>query len=78
MIDWDLAISTGVRWVRMSTDLPTAVLGRAAGTIKTGRRVIFRRETPMCNLFLAMMDRMGVRMEHFGDSTGNLQGLDLG
>jgi hypothetical protein len=32
----------------------------------------------MCNLFLTMMDRMGVRMERFGDSTGRLNGLDLG
>ncbi len=31
----------------------------------------------MCNLFLTMMDRMGVHIEHFGDSTGPIQGLDL-
>ena len=30
----------------------------------------------MCNLFLSMIDRMGVRgVERFGDSTGRLQGL---
>jgi hypothetical protein len=32
----------------------------------------------MANMFLTMMDRMGVpHVEHFGDSTGRLQGLDL-
>ncbi len=31
----------------------------------------------MCNLFLAMMERMGVHVEHFGDSTGRLSMLDL-
>ena len=31
----------------------------------------------MCNLFLTMMDRMGTRMEQFGDSTGHLNGLDV-
>ncbi len=31
----------------------------------------------MCNLFLTMMDRMGVPVEHFGDSTGRVEGLDL-
>jgi hypothetical protein len=31
----------------------------------------------MCNLFLTMMDRMGTRMDHFGDATGHLTGLDL-
>ena len=31
----------------------------------------------MCNLFLALMDRMGVHTEHFGDSTGRVEGLNL-
>jgi hypothetical protein len=31
----------------------------------------------MCNLFLTMMDRMGARMDHFGDATGHLAGVDL-
>jgi len=38
---------------------------------------VYRKETPMSNLFLTMMDRMGARAEHFGDSTGRIQGLDL-
>jgi Protein of unknown function (DUF1552) len=59
-------------------DLPTVVLGRGGNYFKTGRRVLARRETPMCNLFLTMMDRMGVHVEHFGDSNGRLDGLDLG
>jgi hypothetical protein len=58
-------------------DLPTLVAGRAGGYFKTGRRIVYRRETPMTNLFLTMMDRMGVQAEHFGDSTGHLNGLDL-
>ena len=57
-------------------DLPTLIAGRAGGFIKSGRRVVYRKETPMCNLFLTMMDRMGTRTEHFGDSTGHLGGLD--
>ena len=57
-------------------DLPTLIAGRAGGFIKPGRRVVYRRETPMCNLFLTMMDRMGTHREHFGDSTGYLSGLD--
>jgi hypothetical protein len=60
-------------------DLPTLIAGRggSAAPIKTGRRVVYRKETPMCNLFLTMMDRMGTRMDHFGDATGHLAGLDL-
>jgi hypothetical protein len=58
-------------------DLPTLIAGRGGDYIKTGRRMVFRKETPMSNLFLTMMDRMGVHAEHFGDSTGRAQGLDL-
>ncbi|MCC7235983.1 MAG: DUF1552 domain-containing protein [Bryobacterales bacterium] len=58
-------------------DLPTLIAGRAGGYIKSGRHAIYRKETPMSNLFLTMMDRMGVQAEHFGDSTGALDGLSL-
>ena len=58
-------------------DLPTILLGKGGNNFKTGRRLMARRETPMCNLFLTMMDRMGVPTEHFGDSTGRLAGLDM-
>ena len=58
-------------------DLPTLIAGRGGNTFKTGRRLVYRRETPMSNLFLTMMDRMGVHAEHFGDATGRLNGLNL-
>ena len=58
-------------------DLPTILAGRGGNYIKSGRRIVSRRETPMTNLHLTMMDRMGVHVEHFGDSSGRLQGLDL-
>jgi hypothetical protein len=58
-------------------DLPTLIAGRGGNSIQSGRRVVYRKETPMCNLHLTMMERMGVHMDHFGDSTGHLNGLDL-
>ncbi|HXA51599.1 MAG TPA: DUF1552 domain-containing protein [Candidatus Acidoferrum sp.] len=75
MIVYGAGLSDGNR--HLHEDLPTLIVGKGGGTIKTGRRVVYRRETPMCNLFLSMMDRMGVHMEHFGDATGKLEGLDL-
>ena len=57
-------------------DLATLLIGRGGGTLKPGRRVIFRRETPFCNLHLSLMDRMGVEVESFGDSSGRLSALD--
>jgi hypothetical protein len=75
MIVYGAGLSDGNRHAH--DDLPTLIAGRGGNFIKPGRRVVYRRETPMSNLFLTMMDRMGVNVEHFGDSTGRLQGLDL-
>ena len=58
-------------------DLPTMIVGRGGDFLKPGRRIEYRRETPMCNLFLTMMDRMGVHRDHFGDATGRLEGLNV-
>ena len=76
MIVYGAGLSDGN--AHLHEDLPTVLLGRGGNYFKTGRRMMVRRETPMCNLFLDMMDRMGVHVEHFGDSTGRLDGLNLG
>ena len=39
--------------------------------------MIYQRETPIANLFTTMVERVGVRPEHIGDSTGRLAGLSL-
>jgi hypothetical protein len=75
MIVYGAGLSDGNR--HLHEDLPTLIAGTGGGTIKAGRRIVYRKETPICNLYLSMMDRMGVRVEEFGDSTGRLQGLDL-
>jgi hypothetical protein len=56
-------------------DLPILLAGKGAGTIKNGRHVVYPNQTPMTNLFLSMSDRIGVRAETLGDSTGKLQQL---
>ncbi len=75
MLVYGAGLSDGNR--HSHEDLPTMLIGKAGGQFKTGRRIVYRRETPMSNLFLTMMDRMGVPAEHFGDATGRLHGLDL-
>ena len=76
MIVYGAGLSDGNRHTHH--DLPTLIAGHGGDNyIKTGRRVVYRKETPMCNLFLTMMDRMGTKMDHFGDATGHLNGLDL-
>ena len=75
MIVYGAGLSDGNRHTH--EDLPTLIVGRGGNSIKTGRRIVARKETPMCNLFLTMMDVMGAHVEDFGDSTGRLEGLNL-
>ena len=50
------------------------MLGSGGGQIKTGRIVDYlgQPNRKMCSLYLSMMDRMGVRLDRFGDSTERL------
>jgi len=52
--------------------LPILLAGRAGGSLNCGRHVRYPRNTPLCNLYLEMLDRMGVREQRFGDSNGRL------
>lgn len=53
-------------------NLPLVLAGGGCGTIKPGRFIQYAKETPMANLFVAMLDRMGVPVESVGDSNGQL------
>lgn len=56
-------------------NLPLILAGKAGGSLKPGRRVRSKVDTPMCNLLAGMAQRMGVEIEKFGDGTGTLSGL---
>ena len=56
-------------------NLPVLLAGKGGGTLKTGRHIRYPKETPVNNLWLAMLNRMGAPTESLGDSTGVLQGL---
>jgi Protein of unknown function (DUF1552) len=57
-------------------DLPILLAGKAAGTIKTGRHIRCAAETPLTNLYVSLLNRMGVDVGAFGDSTGILSALE--
>jgi hypothetical protein len=54
-------------------DLPLVLVGSAAGQLRGGRHIVYKQETPMTNLLLSMLDKVGVRPEKLGDSTGRLE-----
>lgn len=56
-------------------NLPILLGGGAGGRIKGGRHVASPKNTPLCNLYVSMLECMGVPAERFGDSTGPLRGL---
>jgi hypothetical protein len=56
-------------------NLPTVLAGRGNGTLRPGRHIRYPDETPITNLYMSMLDIMGVPVEQIGDSTGRLEGL---
>ena len=61
--------------LHLEENLPIALAGGGKGTLRGGRRLRFEKKTPLCNLYLSMLHRMGIKEESFGDSTGQLSGL---
>src|SRR5262252_8886130 len=57
------------------TNLPILVAGGAAGGMRGGRIIRFDKATPLANLHLTLLDKVGVRLDKFGDSTGKVEGL---
>jgi Protein of unknown function (DUF1552) len=59
-----------------NTRLPLVLVGGLGGTLKTGRVLDFTKESDdnrkMCSLSLSIMDRMGVKLDQFGDATARL------
>lgn len=53
-------------------NLPILLAGRGGGQIKTGQHLQYAEDTPLCNLYLSMLQAMGVPVEQFSDSTGIL------
>jgi hypothetical protein len=58
-------------------NLPLLLIGGGAGQLKGGRHIRYAGDTPLTNLHLTVLDKLGVRMESFGDSNGQLQELSL-
>ena len=56
-------------------ELPILLVGKGGGTLATGRHVRYPHNTPLTNLYLAMLERFSVKAEKFGDSTGVLGNL---
>ena len=70
MVVYGAGISDSNR--HLHENLPILVVGKGNGNLPTGRHIRQPRNTPVSNLYLAMLDRMNVRPGRLGDSTGRL------
>ncbi|HEX3316167.1 MAG TPA: hypothetical protein VHR72_14815, partial [Gemmataceae bacterium] len=73
-----LMMTSSIRTGNHEADhLPLVMVGRAGGQLQSGRVLDYlaRPERKMCNLYLSMMDKMGVRVDRFGDATQRLAGI---
>jgi hypothetical protein len=57
------------------TNLPIIVAGGAAGGMKGGRHLKYAKPTPLANLHLTLLHKVGVPIDSFADSNGTVEGL---
>jgi hypothetical protein len=57
------------------TNLPILVAGGAAGGMKGGRHIRYNEPVPLANLHLTLLDKVGVKIDSFADSTGKIGDL---
>src|SRR5262245_19697537 len=53
--------------------LPIVLIGGASGRMEGNRHIMMPVHTPMANLLLGMLDKLGVHQDSFGDSTGRVE-----
>ncbi|MCF6312826.1 MAG: hypothetical protein L3J39_10280 [Verrucomicrobiales bacterium] len=55
--------------------MPVILAGKGGGKLRAGRHLTAAQSVPMTNLYLSLLDKMGVQQERLGDSSGR---FDLG
>ena len=58
-------------------DLPTLLVGGGGGQLSGGRHIRVEKDTPNTNLFVSILEKLGVPTESMGDSTGTLKALSV-
>lgn len=52
--------------------VPALLVGHANGRVKGGQHLEYKKDTPLANLMLTVLDKVNIEVDHFGDSTGLL------
>jgi hypothetical protein len=56
-------------------NLPILLGGKGGGRVRSGQHLASPGNTPLCNLYVSLLDCLGAPVPRFGDSTGPLRGL---
>jgi hypothetical protein len=75
MILYGAALSDGN--LHQHVDLSVLLVGGGAGKLNGGRHIRYPKDTPMTNLYLTMLDKLGIPLDHLGDSNGELNLLPV-
>jgi len=69
-----LTMGTNIHSAHLLSDCPTLISGRGA-KLKLGHHIVAKEKTPLCNVWLAQLQGIGLDVESIGDSTGPLSEL---
>ena len=64
-----LAFGSNISSVHFLNNCPTVLAGSGAG-IKLGQHLVLSKDTPLCNVWLTLLQGIGIKAARHGDSTG--------
>jgi hypothetical protein len=69
-----VAFGSNISSIHYLTNCPTVLTGGCAN-IKLGQHLVLEKDTPLCNVWLTMLQGLGIDTDQHGDSTGVVKGL---
>ena len=69
-----LAYGSNIRTIHYLNDCPTIIAG-GVSALKFGQNLVLPKDTPLCNVWLTMLNGIGVKVKRHGDSTGIVKEL---
>ncbi len=73
-----LVYGSNIRTIHYLDNCPTLIAGRGAG-LKLGEHIVLKeKNTPLCNLWLSLLNGVGAKVKSHGDSTGTLSEVLVG
>ena len=69
-----LAFGSNLRSIHYLDNCATLLAGGGSG-VRLGEHLVLPKDTPLCNVWLSLLNGIGIKQQRFGDSTGPASGL---